>query len=298
MKPFPRTFFALCTVANMRSLNSIAVALCFAITTCLTGIANAETVTFSWFGTIVSVEVDDRTGIFRGSRVGETFSGTFSYDPDVANIIGLDTSDGDEIIELGVDVWVEYFLGSGSATITDGRTQVIANKATLGITTDIPVGEEGREILSNLFGKDVPLGTLVDVWGLDFGDGNFVVEVAYVSLVNMHDDLLFRPNPPWTPPRFPNDPVNQIAVFFIEELDDQGMEIYSAVGVVDSDSNVDIDGDGVPDDIDNCPSVFNPFQIDSDDDGVGNVCDHPGPSIDPPGPPANPGPPDSPGPPF
>ena len=35
----------------------------------------------------------------------------------------------------------------------------------------------------------------------------------------------------------------------------------------------DSDGDGVPDDLDNCPSVSNPLQIDSDSDTVGNACD-------------------------
>ncbi|WP_124019464.1 DUF6443 domain-containing protein [Flavobacterium hydrophilum] len=36
----------------------------------------------------------------------------------------------------------------------------------------------------------------------------------------------------------------------------------------------DKDADGVKDDIDNCPTVFNPGQEDDDDDGVGNVCDN------------------------
>jgi len=35
----------------------------------------------------------------------------------------------------------------------------------------------------------------------------------------------------------------------------------------------DADGDGVPDDEDNCPNIWNPFQIDFDDDGLGDVCD-------------------------
>ncbi len=35
----------------------------------------------------------------------------------------------------------------------------------------------------------------------------------------------------------------------------------------------DRDGDGVADDIDNCPDFFNPDQTDTDNDGIGNRCD-------------------------
>jgi hypothetical protein len=39
-------------------------------------------------------------------------------------------------------------------------------------------------------------------------------------------------------------------------------------------ATVDSDGDGIPDDTDNCPVTPNPDQLDSDGDGVGNVCDN------------------------
>ena len=36
----------------------------------------------------------------------------------------------------------------------------------------------------------------------------------------------------------------------------------------------DSDGDGVPDNIDNCPTTYNPDQADSDNDGIGDACDY------------------------
>jgi hypothetical protein len=35
----------------------------------------------------------------------------------------------------------------------------------------------------------------------------------------------------------------------------------------------DSDGDGIPDDVDNCPFVYNPDQVDTDGDGAGDACD-------------------------
>ncbi|MDA8595799.1 M12 family metallo-peptidase [Flavobacteriaceae bacterium] len=37
--------------------------------------------------------------------------------------------------------------------------------------------------------------------------------------------------------------------------------------------NEDIDGDGVPNEIDNCPGIVNPDQLDADMDGIGDLCD-------------------------
>jgi hypothetical protein len=42
----------------------------------------------------------------------------------------------------------------------------------------------------------------------------------------------------------------------------------------DIDAEIDTDGDGIPDSIDNCPTVPNPDQADFDGDGVGDVCDN------------------------
>ena len=44
-------------------------------------------------------------------------------------------------------------------------------------------------------------------------------------------------------------------------------------GVCSGTSGGDIDGDGIPDNVDNCPLVPNAAQEDIDGDGVGDVCD-------------------------
>ena len=144
MRAFSQTFLSLSTIANIRGLKSIAVALCFGITICLTGIANAEADAISWTGTIVSVEVDSGAGVYTGTQIGDTFSGTFTYDPDEASITSVHTSDGDSVIEPG-DVYVEYGLGSGNGTITDGMTDLNGTEVTLSITTDIVIADPDEQ---------------------------------------------------------------------------------------------------------------------------------------------------------
>src|SRR5262249_38095910 len=59
----------------------------------------------------------------------------------------------------------------------------------------------------------------------------------------------------------------QVAALGIGRYDvrDAGDDAVDLVG--------DADGDGVPDDLDNCPMDANPDQRDTDHDGVGDACD-------------------------
>jgi len=43
--------------------------------------------------------------------------------------------------------------------------------------------------------------------------------------------------------------------------------------VIDISASGDIDGDRVGDDTDNCLNIYNPDQVDTDNDGLGDVCD-------------------------
>ncbi|GEM_PF-4104564 len=53
-----------------------------------------------------------------------------------------------------------------------------------------------------------------------------------------------------------------------------GQEAWGSVGLKTT-ALADGDADGIPDTTDNCPTVYNPSQTDSDNDGIGDVCDQP-----------------------
>jgi len=61
-----------------------------------------------------------------------------------------------------------------------------------------------------------------------------------------------------------------------EQVGNFGWRGFGLLVTVDTDE----DGDGAADSIDNCPSVYNPSQKDSDGDGKGNACDDDCPNLD------------------
>ena len=68
----------------------------------------------------------------------------------------------------------------------------------------------------------------------------------------------------------------QINIEFLHEIEDPKI---SAIEIISQELTPDTDGDGVPDDIDNCPMVFNPGQEDTDGDGAGDACDSAGSTL-------------------
>ena len=56
-------------------------------------------------------------------------------------------------------------------------------------------------------------------------------------------------------------------------LPPEEVEKLKALGYVDMQKMTDYDGDGVLDGEDNCPTISNPDQEDTDGDGRGDVCE-------------------------
>jgi acetyltransferase-like isoleucine patch superfamily enzyme len=58
-------------------------------------------------------------------------------------------------------------------------------------------------------------------------------------------------------------------------------QLHTAAESEDTDPDGDEDSDGIPDSIDNCPTVFNPDQLDANGDGFGDACVDPSAVISP-----------------
>lgn len=111
-------------------------------------------------------------------------------------------------------------------------------------------GTVGEPVTFSSLGTYDPDGEIVK-WEWDFeGDGTYDLTAFDDSDVT------------WTPV----EPVDGFVTLRV--TDDDGL---TAVG--NAPVSISVDGDGVPDELDNCPLVNNPGQEDENGDGVGDLCD-------------------------
>lgn len=110
-------------------------------------------------------------------------------------------------------------------------------------------------------------------------DGNIELGVFKPGLYNLclefvlfPDGLRFDPMRGW---------IDETTLEVVEDLTGETHCVEFEVPVLPDDPPADDDGDGVPNDQDNCPAVANPDQLDTDGDGVGDLCE----TVDPPLPP-------------
>lgn len=224
--------------------------------------SHAQIVEFS--GPLGPVFLDDGGAVYSGVTVGTTFTGAITADVSPTGFI----SDGTTLVSVNCCIAAGGFDVTNDATLDADEAQVI----------------------NSLAGTSFVAGDLADFIQIEADSstqsgGRIEIGLSFVLDYMAFDDENLSNYPP------DSDDI-LLALYFIAEEDSIGADNYSALGVIGRDL------DGVPDGEDNCPTVFNPNQVDSDRDGVGNLCDPTGPPIEPPGRPATPGRPANPGPPF
>jgi len=174
-------------------------------------------------------------------------------------------------LPIGSDFSLEFDLVTALSTVSDGITITPFNAffddgSFFDVINDFVANAGDAAFINSIAGTSFVAGDIVDLieiagQALTPSGGRIDVGLSYIL-----DSLAFDDENPDNHPPDPDDIL--IIVFGIEEFDDQGVIIYAAFGVVDLDG----DGDGVPDSIDNCPSVPNADQLDANGDGRGDAC--------------------------
>jgi hypothetical protein len=146
--------------------------------------------------------------------------------------------------------------------------EVDSDTATIRIAVD-PAGNDSAETA-----RGVPVE--IDVLANDFGFGSPVTVQVISGPAGGTAEVLGSPgDPAGIRMRYASSMAFPVGAArgtdsFVYQVSDG---IVSAQATVSVSVFVDADGDGVPDDVDNCLGVFNPDQRDTDGDGFGNRCD-------------------------
>lgn len=107
-----------------------------------------------------------------------------------------------------------------------------------------------------------------DQWGyfIFINNGKKMVKRSVVFPTNDQSSDFFDQGGNWKGFKIPID-FNEDGVYEIMQIRmDQNIDIVEL-------NLSDVDKDGVIDDLDNCPKSYNPDQVDTDKDGIGDVCD-------------------------
>jgi len=187
--------------------------------------ANHLNVTYS--GDINFILVDDGTGMFSGTGVGDI----------VTNIFNYGVNDSDAIItpdSPGITGETDYLFSGApySSLINSGTTSTGTNDAIIVISNDNPIGinppdTTGLAELSSLAGFTINQGDPFDGWSTEASNGNLTFGATIFSFSDLAwaSDESYITIPPNT---------GDIMAFYISETNATGDLIYFALGAVDN----------------------------------------------------------------
>ncbi len=203
-------------------------------------ITHVNAATFSFNGTVTNILIDNGSGTYSGIKVGDLFSGNFSYGDSANEAIDISTESNERNWE---------FQGSSfGASIINGEISIDFSSTRINIQNNWPLDAGSVDFLNTLFEQNVSIGGFIDTWSsggttegafwIDaptFGDpdnenlaNGMIIEVAFISYDStLYSGLDYQPLFPST---------EGLAFFLIEEADKDGNKLFSAVGLIDTKS--------------------------------------------------------------
>lgn len=222
--------------------------------------ANAAPIAIDVTATVIGVFDDTGATAFSGLTAGATVTARFDYDALPGTPAGCDA----EICE-----W-QWSGAPYGASVAPGP--VALPEVALIIENDrLWEDPDGLTLLNLLVEPDVSLGQPFDLWEVS-GESPVPGGVTFAGLVvvtfdtSIQTGLDYNPLPPVA---------TADAVALVLEESGTGGDFFALAEVTDVSvmGPPETDGDGVPDDVDNCVLHANPGQQDTDGDGYGNACD-------------------------
>jgi hypothetical protein len=185
----------------------------------------------------------------------------YTYNPWTRHIVAFLSSDAVPERQCIVDYEVEKLSLGGLARVEPIHvfcpdSPHVGLGETVAYPAFIPVGQ-AEATVSVEYGSDVAV-SLVSPSGRHIGPETTDPDVAHSKGYGYEQYHIQHP-----------EPGQWIVEMFGADLPLDGEFVAVTVSTVPLDS----DGDGVADNIDNCPLVANPDQLDTDGDGIGNACD-------------------------
>ena len=188
---------------------------------------NSATVSLNFSGEITEILNDTGSSSFSGLAVNDIFSGEFTY--------GQNESDASSppFVSPPSAFWLFEGATYGASLTTPMGTQNTPNTEVI-ITNNDVMGIEAAQFVTSMTGINVSAGDLFDAWEVSSFDINNNIGISLLLLSldsNLYNNLGYQ-----TAPSSLGD--IDLALLFVQQLNNQGEIIYDATGVLNQVSTI------------------------------------------------------------